>query len=132
MHAEVLDGFHAAEAPALQRAIVGALGLSATHLDRVHDEVELVRGKNGRVALVWHEAFVGFAPHDREAALTALLDAHPDAVVQVPGTLFRVGMLWRVWIGVVPLELPPVPDRLDELPVQEPSIFGMPINRLRH
>lgn len=125
------DGFHLAEAPALQRAIVQALGLDASRKGPVPAELEVLRGAEGRFAFVWRRAYVGFAPHDREEQLGAVLDANPDVVVLVPGAVLDLDGTYRVWAGALPEHVPPVPAGLDELRPSELAIFGMPLNRLR-
>lgn len=137
-------GFHAAEAPALQRAIVQALGRDRARGLPVQAELEIVHGRGDTLVLVWRNAIVGFVPPDEATTLAPQLPpAGSREVTVVDGSVFPVvhqppragddkhGVLWRIWVGRVPDEIPPVPDGLDHLDVPEPKILGIPVNRLR-
>ena len=137
-------GFHATEAPALQRAIVQALGADRARGTAVQAELEVVRGRGENLALVWRNAIVGFVPADEAVGLAPLLPpAGSREITVVDGSVFPLvldpapagadkhGVLWRLWVGQVPDELPPVPDGFDRLDVPEPKILGIPVSRLR-
>lgn len=138
VHVPFDEGCHAAEAPALQRGIVQALGHDARAGRMVPAELEVVRGREGRLALVWRQAFVGFVPADRVDELRGRLDAlDRRAVALVPGAVLPMpdpaaaDAPWRVWIGPVPDAIPSVPEGLDTLAVPERTILGVPVSKLR-
>lgn len=137
-------GFHASEAPALQRAIVQALGADRARGVPVQAELEIVRGRGEHLAVVWRNAIVGFVPPDEAVTLAPQLPpARSREVTIVDGSVFPVvhqpsqpgadkrGVLWRIWVGRVPDEIPPVPDGFDQLDVPETKILGVPVSRLR-
>jgi len=130
--ADVGAGFCAAEAPAMQRSILAALGLgerpaAAVVPARMHVE----RGADERLVLVWRNVIVGFVPADAVGTLDAALEAAGDAALVVQGCVHRTDGTWRVWVGDVPAEgFPPVPDGLDTLPAPELTILGVPVRRL--
>ncbi|WP_236123010.1 hypothetical protein [Cellulomonas palmilytica] len=135
---EVDDGFHVAEAPALQRAIVQVLGADKVGGVPVPAELELEEGREGALVVVWRNMIVGFVPPDRTAELTARLPGghavgvvhgcvHPE-VHEVPRDGDdRHGVLWRVWAGPAPDAFPEVPEDLDRLAVPERTILGIPL-----
>lgn len=138
---EVDEGFHVAEAPGLQRAIVQALGRDRAVGAPVPAELVLEQGREGALVVVWRNAIVGFVPPDRTPALAARLPGGQDVGV-VTGCVFpkvhevprdgddRHGVLWRVWAGPVPESFPEVPEGLDRLAVPERTILGIPLSRI--
>ncbi len=132
--AHVEDGFSAAEAPAMQRSILEALGLG----DRPAPAVVPARlrvegGADGRLVLVWRNVIVGFVPPGATAPLAAQLAAAGDATLVAPGAVHHVDGTWRVWVGAVPTGgFPPVPEGLDTLAPPETTILGVPVRRLDH
>ena len=138
---EVEDGFHVAEAPALQRAIVQVQGHDKVGGVPVPPELELEPGREGALVVVWRNMIGGFGPPDRAADLTARLPqgravgvvhgcVHPE-VHDVPRDGDdRHGVLWRVWVGPVPEVFPEVPEGLDRLAVPERTILGIPVSRV--
>ncbi|MBT0992999.1 hypothetical protein KIN34_01670 [Cellulomonas sp. DKR-3] len=141
---ELAEGFHAAEAPALQRAIVQALGNDRHGGRAVPAEVQVQRGRDGHLALVWRNGIVGFVPREHVPALAGQLARYDErAVVLVDGSVHPEvhapprdgddahGVLWRIWLGPAPAAYPEPPAELDALPVPERTILGVPVSRLR-
>lgn len=129
--AEVAVGFHAAEAPAMQRSILAALGLGERPAAAVVPaRMRVERGADDRLVLVWRNVIVGFVPAQYAPPLAAaLVDADGSALV-VGGVVHPDGRTWRVWVGDVPPEgVPPVPDGLDTLAAPELTILGVPVRR---
>lgn len=130
--ADVPVGFCAAEAPAMQRSILAALGLgdrpaAAVVPARLHVE----HGADERLVLVWRNVIVGFVPADASPPLRAALEAAGGASLVVRGAVHRADGTWRVWVGEVPADgFPPVPDGLDTLAAPELTILGVPVRRL--
>ena len=127
-----VTGFHAAEAPAMQRSVLEALGLGARPAPPVVPaRLHVERGADARLVLVWRNVIVGFVPPDATGPLTAALDEAGDATLVVDGAVHHVDGTWRVWVGPVPPEgFPPVPDGLDTLAAPEVTILGVPVRRL--
>lgn len=130
--AEVAPGFHAAEAPAMQRSILAALGLGENpHPVDVPARLRVDRGADDRLVLVWHNVIVGFVPADAAGQLAAALASAGGAAVVVRGVVHRTDRTWRVWVGDVPEGgFPQVPEGLDTLAAPEPTILGIPIRRM--
>lgn len=138
---EVDDGFHVAEAPALQRAIVQVLGADKTGGVPVPAELQLEPGRGDALVVVWRNMIVGFVPPERAGGLAARLP-RGRAVGVVPGCVHpevhdvprdgddRHGVLWRIWAGPVPEVFPEVPEGLDRLAVPERTILGIPLSRI--
>lgn len=132
MTADVPAGFHAAEAPAMQRSILAALRLgdspaATTVPARMHVE----RGADDRLVLVWRNVIVGFVPAEAAPTLASALDAAQGATLVVPAAVHRPDRTWRVWVGEVPSDgFPAVPDGLDTLAAPETTILGVPVRRL--
>ncbi len=138
---EVDDGFHVAEAPALQRAIVQVLGADKTGGVPVPAELRLEPGRGDALVVVWRNMIVGFVPPERAGGLAARLPGG-RAVGVVPGCVHpemhdvprdgddRHGVLWRIWAGPVPEVFPEVPEGLDRLAVPERTILGIPLSRI--
>ncbi|ASR57043.1 hypothetical protein CBP52_16635 [Cellulomonas sp. PSBB021] len=142
MTIEVDDGFHIAEAPALQRAIVQVLGMDRVGGVPVPAELQLEPGREGALVVVWRNMIVGFVPPERAGELTARLPGgravgvvhgcvHPEVHELPRDGDDRHGVLWRVWAGPVPETFPEVPQGLDRLDVPERAILGIPLARLR-
>lgn len=125
MQVPVSDGFHVAEAPALQRGIVQALGSDRPAGAAIPAALEVVPGRDRHLALVWRNTIVGFVPGDRADALAAHLPTGGERAV-VDGYVFPEvhrppregddarGVLWRIWVGplhTLPDE-PALPDSL--------------------
>ena len=119
----VSDGFHVAEAPALQRGIVQALGSDRPAGAAIPAALEVVPGRDRHLALVWRNTIVGFVPADRVDHLAAHLPTGGERAV-VDGYVFPEvhrppresddarGVLWRIWVGplhTIPDE-PALPD----------------------
>ncbi|GIG41883.1 hypothetical protein [Cellulomonas phragmiteti] len=130
--ADVAVGFHAAEAPAMQRSILAALGLGDNPADAVVPaRLRVERGADDRLVLVWRNVIVGFVPAEATAALATALTAAGGATLVVPGVAHRTGRTWRLWVGDVPSAgFPDVPDGLDTLAPPETTILGVPVRRL--
>ncbi|MCC2336684.1 hypothetical protein [Cellulomonas wangsupingiae] len=130
--ADVLVGFCAAEAPAMQRSLLAALGLGEHPAPTVVPaRLQVDRGADDRLVLVWRNVIVGFVPAHAAPDLAVRLDAAGDATLMVRGAVHRADGTWRVWVGDVPPDgFPPVPEGLDTLPPPEPSILGVPLRRL--
>ncbi|MBO0925386.1 hypothetical protein J1G44_12960 [Cellulomonas sp. zg-ZUI199] len=130
--ADVTAGFCAAEAPAMQRSILAALGMGDRPAPaRVPARLVVEHGADDRLVLVWRNVIVGFVPADAAPPLAAALAAAGDASLVVPGVAHRSDGTWRVWVGDVPDDgFPPVPDDLDTLPPPEQTILGVPVRRL--
>lgn len=125
-------GFHAAEAPAMQRSVLEALGLGARPAPTVVPaRLHVEHGADARLVLVWRNVIVGFVPPDAAAPLAAALDGAGGATVVVDGAVHHLEGVWRVWVGPVPADgFPPVPEGLDTLTVPEDTILGVPLRRL--
>jgi hypothetical protein len=141
---ELSEGFHATEAPALQRAIVQALGADRHAGRAVPAEVQVQRGRGAYVSVVWRNSIVGFVPPGHVALVRAELARYDErAVVLVDGSVHPEhhaaprdgddahGVLWRVWLGPAPDEYPVPAPELDTLPVPERTVLGFPVNKLR-
>lgn len=141
---ELSEGFHAAEAPALQRGIVQALAGDRHGGRAVPAEIQVQRGRGAHLALVWRNSIVGFVPAPHVAHLSGELARYDErAVVLVDGSVHPEqhtpppdgddahGVLWRVWLGPAPEEYPVPPAELDSLPVPERTILGVPVSKLR-
>ena len=138
---EVDDGFHVAEAPALQRAIVQVLGADKTGGVPVPAELRLEPGRGDALVVVWRNMIVGFVPPERAGGLAARLPGG-RAVGVVPGCVHPAGPavprdgagrprgLWRLCAGPVPRGFPEVPEGLDRLAVPERTILGIPLSRI--
>lgn len=128
---DVPDGFHAAEAPALQRTFRTALdGRERGDGRPVPATLDVTRGLEGRVVLTWRNLVVGFVPPERAATFADALPDDGRTVLTVPGVVHRVDGLWRVWVGDVPADgFPPVPDGLDTLAPPEQTIGGIALRR---
>ena len=126
------EGFHAADAPALQRSILAALGLGESpRAAVVPARMRVERGADDRLVLVWNNVIVGFVPPSSVATLAPEVARAADAVVVVRAVVHRPGRDWRVWVGGVPeAGIPPVPEGLDTLAVPEATILGVPVRRL--
>lgn len=131
VHVDV-TGFHASEAPAMQRSVLEALGLGARPAPAVVPaRLRVERGTDARLVLVWRNLIVGFVPSDAAAPLAEALAGADGATVVVDGVVHHVDGTWRVWVGPVPAEgFPPVPDGLDTLAAPEDTILGVPLRRL--
>lgn len=127
-----VTGFHAAEAPAMQRSVLEALGLGARPAPAVVPaRLQVERGADARLVLVWRNVIVGFVPPDATPALTTAVEGCGDATVVVDGAVHHQDGTWRVWVGPVPPEgFPPVPEGLDTLAAPEVTILGVPVRRL--
>ncbi|UZN01833.1 hypothetical protein [Cellulomonas sp. S1-8] len=130
--ADVVAGFCAAEAPAMQRSILAALGLGErpAAVD-VPARMRVERGADDRLVLVWRNVIVGFVPASAAPALAAALEAAGDAALVVRTLVHRADGTWRVWVGDVPPDgFPLVPEGLDTLAAPELTILGVPVRRL--
>jgi len=123
-HAEVGVGFVAAEAPALQVAILAALGGMQRGHPTVVAELAFTRGAEGRVVIVWHNRFVGFVPQSHEDLLLAQVQAAGANGLTTQGQFYYDGTLWRVWVGPPPDGMPEPEPGMDELPSPATTIFG--------
>ncbi|WP_413452596.1 hypothetical protein AA0Y32_09965 [Georgenia phoenicis] len=128
--ADVGPGFWVAEAGALQRAIVTALGADARGRPEVRARLELSAGAEGRVVVVWRNVIVGFVPPDHAAPLRRQLEAAGRATLVAAGSVVRADGQWRIWLGEgTPVGEPPA----DELTPPPATIFGisLPATTLR-
>jgi len=116
----------------MQRSILAALGLGERPAPAlVPARLEVVRGADERLVLVWRNVIVGFVPPDAAPTLAAGLEAAGGASLVVRGTVHRTDGVWRVWVGEVPADgFPPVPGDLDTLAEPTPTILGVPVRRL--
>ncbi|ADG75140.1 conserved hypothetical protein [Cellulomonas flavigena DSM 20109] len=130
VHVDV-TGFHAAEAPAMQRSVLEALGLGARPAPTVVPaRLQVERGADTRLVLVWRNVIVGFVPPDAAAPLVAALEGAAGATLVVDGAVHHVDGTWRVWVGPVPTDgFPPVPEGLDTLAAPDVTILGVPVRR---
>jgi hypothetical protein len=117
-------GFVAAEAPALQVAILAALGGLRRGNSTVPAELAFTRGAEGRVVIVWRNRFVGFVPLSHEDLLLAQVKAAGASGLTTQGQLYFDGELWRVWVGPTPDAMPQPEPGMDELPPPATTIFG--------
>lgn len=126
------EGFHATDAPALQRSILAALGMGESpRAAVVPARMRVERGADDRLVLVWNNVIVGFVPPSATAAIAAEVARAGDALVVVRTVVHRPARDWRVWVGDVPTTgVPPVPDGLDTLAVPETTVLGVPVRRL--
>ena len=141
---ELSEGFHATEAPGLQRSIVQALGADRHAGRALPAELQIQRGRGAHVVVVWRNSIVGFVPPAHVALMRNELARYDErAVVLVDGSVHPEehdpprdgddahGVLWRVWLGPEPEEYPEPPADLDTLPVPERTVFGMSVSKLR-
>jgi hypothetical protein len=130
--AHVEDGFHAAEAPAMQRSVLEALGLGDRPAPAVVPaRLRVEHGADQHLVLVWRNVIVGFVPSGATAPLAAQLAAAGEAALVVTGAVHHAEGAWRVWAGPVPEDgFPPVPAGLDTLAAPETTILGVPVRRL--
>ncbi|MBD8063329.1 hypothetical protein [Oceanitalea stevensii] len=121
--ADVGAGFWAAEAAAMQRAIVTALaGAERARSGAVPARLELSPGAEGRVVVVWRNVIVGFVPPDRAAPLRDQLAAAGKGTLVAPGSVVELGGQRRMWVGEgEPVGEPPA----DELAAPPTTIFGI-------
>jgi len=130
--ADVPAGFHAAEARALQVALVGVLSAVERAADApVPVDVAFEAGRDAAVVVLCRNRVVGFVPEPHAAGLRAQVQAAGRrARLVAPGRVVRDGGLWRVWVGAAPEGgVPPAPDGLDTLPEPQPTILGVPLRR---
>lgn len=120
--ADVGPGFWVAEATAMQRAIITALGAAERAHPRVPARLELSPGAEGRVVVVWRNVIVGFVPPEHAAPLRRQLEVAGKATLVSAGVVVEVGGRRRIWAGEGdPTGSPPV----DELAAPPTTIFGM-------
>lgn len=131
MPADVVLGFFAAEAVALQRSIVASLGLGPRpRPTAVPVRLRVERGSGDRLVLVSQNVIVGFVPADDAPLLARQLVAVGPAHLVAPGVVVHVDGTWRVWVGEVPPDgLPPVPAGLDTLAAPGFTVLGIPVHR---
>ena len=129
--ADVVLGFFAAEAVALQRSIVASLGLGPRPTPTALPvRLSVERGAGDRLVLVSRNVIVGFVPADDAPLLARQLDAVGTARLVAPGVVVHVDGTWRVWVGDVPSDgFPPVPAGLDTLEAPGFTILGIPVHR---
>ncbi len=130
--ADVGAGFVATEAPALQRAIRSALHTGEGRGGVIPADLEFAPGAAQRVVVEWRNRFVGFVPTSHLAALRGQLVSTGKAALAASGSVYFDGTYWRIWVGPRPQDgFPPVEAGYDELAEPAPTIFGVPISRLR-
>ena len=130
--ADVAGGFVATEAPAMQQSIRSALRPGEGKGGSVVIEAQFVTGAAERVVIEWRNRYVGFVPTSHLAELRGQLAAAGKAVLWAPGLVYHDGKYWRVWVGPTPEGgFPDVEAGYDQLPEPPPSIFGIPLTRLR-
>ncbi|WP_454049797.1 hypothetical protein [Cellulomonas sp. Marseille-Q8402] len=130
--AEVTAGFHAAEARALQTALVGVLAAAERATGRtVPVDLVVDAGRGDALVVLCRNQLVGFVPEEHAPPLRARrAAAGRRARLVAPGLLLLDGATWRVWVGPEPEGgIPPVPDGLDTLPAPHPTILGVPLRR---
>ncbi len=131
--ADVGEGFVATEAPALQQAIRSALRAGEGKATPVAVEVRFDSGVAERVVVEWRNRFVGFVPTSHLAVLRGQLAGAGKAPLTATGRVYFDGRYWRVWVGPEPDGgFPAVEAGYDELAEPAPSIFGIPLSRLRN
>lgn len=128
VRAELVDGFWAAEAEAMQTVIVGSMWRAEKKREVVDAELEFFGGAEGRVVVVWRNRFVGFVPPERAPELRAQIDALPDAKIVADGQVRPHSGAWRVWVGPPWRGESPPPLPADELEPTPPSIFGIQLS----
>lgn len=130
--ADVVLGFFAAEAVALQRSIVASLGLGPRPVPTaVPVRLRVEHGAGDRLVLVSRNVIVGFVPADDTPLLARQLQTvGTTAHLVAPGSVVQVDGTWRVWVGDLPPDgLPPVPAGLDTLQAPGFTILGIPVHR---
>jgi hypothetical protein len=130
--ADVGEGFVATEAPALQQSIRSALHGGEGRQAPIAVEVQFATGAAQRVVVEWRNRYVGFVPASHLASLRGQLAAAGRAALVASGRVYFDGTYWRVWVGQPPAGgYPEVAEGYDELDEPPPSIFGIPLSRLR-
>jgi hypothetical protein len=130
--ADVGEGFVATEAPAMQQSIRSALHTGENKRAPIVGEVQFAMGAAERVVVEWRNRYVGFVPTSHLAELRGQLAGIGKAVLWAPGCVYFDGTYWRVWVGPAPeVGFPEVAEGYDALPEPPPSIFGIPLTRLR-
>lgn len=130
--AEVAAGFHAAEARALQTALLGVLAAAERATGRpVPVDLTVDPGRGDGLVLHCRNQLVGFVPAEHAPPLRdQRARAGSRARLVVPGLLVLDGTTWRVWVGPVPDGgVPAVPDGLDTLPAPQTTVLGVPLRR---
>lgn len=132
MPADLAVGFCAAEAPALQRSLLEALGLGDRPAPAVVPaDLRIERGADDRLVVVWRNVIVGFVPADVAGPLADRLGTTGATALAARGAVHHQEGAWRVWVGDVPPGgFPPVPAGLDTLAAPTPTILGVPLRRL--
>lgn len=133
--ADVLPGFAATEARALQTS----LGAALTPAERaagapVPAEAVLDAGRDDALVVVVRNLVVGFVPPERADDLAGQVAAARrrgrGARLVAPALLHRDAGLWRVWVGPVPDGGVPAPDdTADVLAAPDPAVLGIPLRR---
>jgi hypothetical protein len=129
---DVAVGFHAAEARALQTALVGVLAAAERATGRpVPVDLGVDAGRGDALVLVARNHVVGFVPEEHAPPLRdQRAAAGRRARLVVPGLLVLDGPTWRVWVGPEPAgAVPPAPPGLDTLPDPQPTVLGVPLRR---
>lgn len=130
--AEVAAGFHAAEAPALQTALLGVLAAAERATGRpVPVELTVDAGRGDGLVLLCRNRLVGFVPEEHAPPLRAQRErAGRRAHLVLPGLLVLDAATWRVWAGPVPDGgVPAAPGGIDTLPAPQPTVLGVPLRR---
>lgn len=130
--AEVATGFHAAEARALQTALLGVLAAAERATGRpVPVELGVTAGRGDALVVLCRNQVVGFVPEAHAPPLRVQREAAGrGARLVVPGVLVLDAGTWRVWVGPVPADgVPAAPAGLDTLPAPQPTVLGVPLRR---
>lgn len=127
--ADVGDGFWVTEATALQRSIVGALGMGERRSPPAEILLRFDSVPNGSVVVVWRNRNVGFVPSSHASSLREQLSAAHPAKLTVRGDLYQHDGLWRLWAGPRSESDPPAPDPgIDTMAAPPVTILGIPVS----
>lgn len=130
--AEVAVGFHAAEARALQTALLGVLAAAERATGRpVPVDLTVDAGRGDGLVVLCRNQLVGFVPEEHAPPLRVQRErAGRRTRLVLPGLLVLDGATWRVWAGPVPEGgVPAAPDGLDALPAPQTTVLGVPLRR---
>lgn len=127
--ADIGGGFVATEAPALQKAIRGAMRLGEFAAGELDADLTFEQGAEGRVVVRWRNHYVGFVPETHAPALRRQLAGRGRAALVSPGVVYRDGELWRVWVGepLPGIDLPRPAAGYDSIEPEPATIFGIPV-----
>ncbi len=129
MVADIGGGFVATEAPALQKAIRGAMKLGELSAGQLEADLSFEPGAEGRIVVRWRNHYVGFVPETHAPALRRQLATLGRAALVSPGVVYRDGELWRIWVGepLPGIEVPRPAPGYDSIGPEPATIFGIPV-----